>query len=947
MKSDDGGTAPSEPWRGLGGPAGKILLTPSSSSPLPRRLVSPYRDDDDDDDDDEDDGDDCDDASHPPPLLPASTRRRRRHHWQQHWCDDGGESYDSIDQPILPPPPPPPAPPPAAAAAAAAPPPRLASSSPPTTTPTPTPAFAATTTTTTTLAALPVENLAHAASYLSLRDARSLASSCISIRSSLATSRCAAVDVWMAGMAGVFPAVFAPRGGGRGVVAFVEDLRLPVVPAFATTTTTTTTTPGDDGGEGAAAWAVGVNLPLIAGLVPRRYPRRIDPRTLAAGDCSESDSDYEDDDGGGGGEDDDDDDDDDDDEENVFMMMMFGGVNDDRRRDRPRRQRRGRRGGGGGRRRRSMRSRSAASDRLVEFESFETAVASTDRAAGGGGGIAVEAGAADGGDGGDDGDGNRPGDLLILPVIRFVGDRVGTGERCVRSDRPFPPTCRRVAMAGGGGGGGDRSSPMSGFLRSLRGGGCEVETAASDGPPDDEEMVDDDHHRDEEDDIGSAPASPGQLIMSKCTTIIGKLSSLRGGLRRASPSTRLVDGRDRIKGDEEEDVVAAAGHNNLRPFVIPTVISETGRGLVIDVTPRLVAYFEVTIVKMRSSSAASAAAAFPAARQQRVAFGGNDAFGTNYRILEEAAAAGDEDRRRQRQRRPVNNRQAAAAWMPAMMMPVLPFPAEIASMIGAVDWDRLPLGAGMRRGGGGGGYGGGALAHQREQEHERRRFEIQRRRERERREFERWHIEQRERWEAQRWERERQRREWQERVREGQRRGHRVQQRRDADAREDRRPQEQEQERMRGGRRHECVAIGLSTRRFSPADKMPGWDAESFGYHGDDGGIYHGRGEMLRRYGPSYGPGDTVGCGLEYGSRRVFFVKNGVFLGYAFGEGGRRGDDDVAIRGALSGEMIDCGLYPTVGVDTECPISVNFGERPFMFDLRDFVAAASSSGGKY
>jgi hypothetical protein len=26
---------------------------------------------------------------------------------------------------------------------------------------------------------------------------------------------------------------------------------------------------------------------------------------------------------------------------------------------------------------------------------------------------------------------------------------------------------------------------------------------------------------------------------------------------------------------------------------------------------------------------------------------------------------------------------------------------------------------------------------------------------------------------------------------------------------------------------------------------------------------------------------------------------------------------------------------------------VNFGERPFMFDLRDFVAAASSSGGKY
>jgi len=502
---------------------------------------------------------------------------------------------------------------------------------------------------------------------------------------------------------------------------------------------------------------------------------------------------------------------------------------------------------------------------------------------------------------------------------------------------------------------------MSGFLRSLRGGGG-VGTAASDGPPPDgEEMVVDDDRRGE-DDIGPAPASPGQLIMSKCKrTIIGKLSSLRGGLGRASSSSTRLDGRARIEGGEED--VAAVHNNNLRPFVIPTVISDhagtTGRGLVVDVTPRLVAYFEVTIVKMRSSSAApSAAAAPPAAWQQRVAFGGNDAFGgTNYRILE-GAAAGDEDRRRRRQRRPENNRQAAAAWMPAMMMPamampVLPFPAEIASMIGSVDWDRLPLGAGIRRG-----YGGGALAHQREQENERRRFEIQRRREWERREFERRHMEQRERREAQRRERERQRREWQERVREGQRRGHhRVQQRRDADAREGlqqqwQRPQEheQEQEWARGGRRHECVAIGLSTRRFSPADKMPGWDAESFGYHGDDGGIYHGRGDMLRRYGPSYGPGDTVGCGLEYGSRRVFFVKNGVFLGYAFGEGGRRGgddDDDVAVRGGLSGEMIDRGLYPTVGVDTECPISVNFGERPFNFDLRGFAAAASSSGGKY
>jgi hypothetical protein len=104
---------------------------------------------------------------------------------------------------------------------------------------------------------------------------------------------------------------------------------------------------------------------------------------------------------------------------------------------------------------------------------------------------------------------------------------------------------------------------------------------------------------------------------------------------------------------------------------------------------------------------------------------------------------------------------------------------------------------------------------------------------------------------------------------------------------------------------------------------MPGWDHQSFGYHSDDGGIFHGQGDMIRRYGPSFGPGDCVGCGLEYSTRRIFFVRNGEFLGYAFDK--------------VSEEMIDRGLSPTVGVDTEHPLFVNFGEQSFRFDLRTFV----------
>ena len=127
--------------------------------------------------------------------------------------------------------------------------------------------------------------------------------------------------------------------------------------------------------------------------------------------------------------------------------------------------------------------------------------------------------------------------------------------------------------------------------------------------------------------------------------------------------------------------------------------------------------------------------------------------------------------------------------------------------------------------------------------------------------------------------------------------------------------------------RHECVAVGLSTVEFRVHSNMPGWDSHSYGYHGDDGGIFHGLGEPKKDYGPKFGPGDNVGCGLDYASRRIFFCKNGEFLGHAF--------DRVDER------IIAEGLHPTVGLDSQCPIFVNYGSKPFKFDLR----ALSGLGG--
>ena len=69
---------------------------------------------------------------------------------------------------------------------------------------------------------------------------------------------------------------------------------------------------------------------------------------------------------------------------------------------------------------------------------------------------------------------------------------------------------------------------------------------------------------------------------------------------------------------------------------------------------------------------------------------------------------------------------------------------------------------------------------------------------------------------------------------------------------------------------------------------MPGWwsGVESYGYHGDDGkffalsnpgpSIYY---SFDGHFGPTYGPGDVIGCGVDLTNHTLFFTKNGEFLG--------------------------------------------------------------------
>lgn len=105
--------------------------------------------------------------------------------------------------------------------------------------------------------------------------------------------------------------------------------------------------------------------------------------------------------------------------------------------------------------------------------------------------------------------------------------------------------------------------------------------------------------------------------------------------------------------------------------------------------------------------------------------------------------------------------------------------------------------------------------------------------------------------------------------------------------------------------------------------RLPGWDPNSWGYHGDDGNSFNCSGSG-KKYGPTFTTGDVIGCGVDFARRSVFFTKNGVYLGIAF--------DGLPI-GKVQ-------LFPCIGLRTPGEIvEMNFGgRRPFAFDICSYVA---------
>ncbi|KUI58493.1 Ran-binding protein 10 [Cytospora mali] len=78
------------------------------------------------------------------------------------------------------------------------------------------------------------------------------------------------------------------------------------------------------------------------------------------------------------------------------------------------------------------------------------------------------------------------------------------------------------------------------------------------------------------------------------------------------------------------------------------------------------------------------------------------------------------------------------------------------------------------------------------------------------------------------------------------------------------------------------IGIGFSSKTVA-LNRAPGWEPESWGYHGDDGHCFASQ-SAGKHYGPTFTTGDTIGCGVNFHTGTAFFTKNGKDLGTAFRE---------------------------------------------------------------
>jgi hypothetical protein len=71
--------------------------------------------------------------------------------------------------------------------------------------------------------------------------------------------------------------------------------------------------------------------------------------------------------------------------------------------------------------------------------------------------------------------------------------------------------------------------------------------------------------------------------------------------------------------------------------------------------------------------------------------------------------------------------------------------------------------------------------------------------------------------------------------------------------------------------------VGFSGPKVT-LNRFPGWEQESWAYHGDDGNVFCCN-ALGKPYGKKFSSNDVVGCGMNFRTGCAFFTKNGLHLG--------------------------------------------------------------------
>lgn len=131
------------------------------------------------------------------------------------------------------------------------------------------------------------------------------------------------------------------------------------------------------------------------------------------------------------------------------------------------------------------------------------------------------------------------------------------------------------------------------------------------------------------------------------------------------------------------------------------------------------------------------------------------------------------------------------------------------------------------------------------------------------------------------------------------------------------------------------IAIGLAGEFTNQLRSQPGWNAWSLGYHGDDGRIFEEATQGKYPTGRKFGPGNTVGCGIDYDTDQYFFTLDGEVICMPKNPPGTI----ALMRTQLTGDAVRASsnivyrkMYPCVGQMSGCArIQANFGETAFVW----------------